>query len=126
MAARIPLALVILAVTLFCGCGPDTIFLRPALDTPTQHVQNGYNFLSIGKIDAASNEFDRAKSLDDRYSPAYVGIGLVQGHRGDFKNGFESMAHARELAANADEIAKADDGYKTLETMLKKSENMSQ
>ena len=122
MALRIPFALLILSVVLFNGCGPDTIFLRPALDTPIQHVQNGYNFLSLGKIDAADNEFNRARSLDDSYSPAFVGIGLVQGHRGDFKSGFESMARARDLAVSAEEIAEVDNGIKTLEAMQKQNE----
>ncbi len=121
MYLRIPIALLTLSLLCFGGCGPDTIFVRPALDTPAQHVQNGYSFLSRGKIDAASDEFNRAISLDDGFAPAYVGIGLVKGHRGDFEAGFEAMARAGELAASAEETAAVERGLQTLEAMQAES-----
>lgn len=121
MYLRTPIALLILSLLFLGGCGPDTIFVRPALDTPAQHVQNGYSFLSRGKIDAASDEFNRAISLDDGFAPAYVGIGLVQGHRGDFESGFKAMARAREVAANAQEAAAVEHGLHALEAMQAES-----
>ena len=39
------------------GCGPDTIFVRPGLDTPAQHVSNGYQLLDRGKVNDACREF---------------------------------------------------------------------
>ncbi|MGD9248318.1 MAG: tetratricopeptide repeat protein, partial [Desulfobacteraceae bacterium] len=62
---------------LFIGCGPDTIFVRPGLDTPSQHVANGHQLLEQGKFDAACREFDRAKELDPSYIRAYVGLGVT-------------------------------------------------
>jgi len=53
------------------------------LDTPVQHVRNGDTLLKAGKIDDAFREFSRAKELDPNYSPAYVGLSLVYGLRGD-------------------------------------------
>lgn len=53
------------------------------LDTPKNHVNNGNLFLKAGKIDDAFREFTRAKELDPNYSPAYVGLGLVYGVKGD-------------------------------------------
>jgi tetratricopeptide (TPR) repeat protein len=117
MYLRNPIALLLLALHLLSGCGPDTIFVRPALDTPTQHVQNGYNFLARGKIDAAGDEFNRAISLDDRFAPAYVGLGLVQGHRGDFEAGFEALARARDVAASAEETADVERGLEALQEL---------
>ena len=117
MYLRNQIALLILPLLFFSGCGPDTIFVRPALDTPAQHVQNGYSFLSRGKIDAASDEFQRAISLDDRFAPAYVGLGLVQGHRGDFEAGFEALARARQVATGAEETAAVQHGLERLKEM---------
>ncbi|MBC2713512.1 MAG: hypothetical protein HGJ94_21680 [Desulfosarcina sp.] len=117
MAKRNSLALLILSLVLIGACGPDTIFLRPALDTPAQHVKNGHSLLARGKIDAANTEFVRAKSLDDGYAPAYVGIALVQGNRGDVDGGVEILNQARGLAATPDEAKAVDRGYELLEEM---------
>jgi Tfp pilus assembly protein PilF len=118
MAKRKYLLPLILAVTtLIVACGPDTVFLRPALDTPQQHVKNGHNLLSRGKLDAARAEFQRAKTLDQRYSPAYVGLALVQGHQGDVAGGFETLEQAKRLAATPDEADEVTRGFERLEEM---------
>lgn len=117
MATCIRLALLVLLSSLMGACGPDTIFLRPALDTPAQHVKNGHNLLDRGKIEAAHTEFVRAKSLDDTYAPAYVGIALVRGHRGDIDGGVEILHQASALAATPDERNAVDQGYDQLERM---------
>jgi len=110
-------ALLMIAVVLVVACGPDVIFLRPALDTPAQHVKNGHSLLTLGKIDAANAEFSRAKSLDDGYAPAYVGLALVQGHRGNIDGGFKMLDKAREIAATPDETRSVENGFETLEGM---------
>ena len=97
------------------ACGPDTIFLRPGLDTPEQHVKNGHNLLSRGKIDAANSEFLRAKSLDRSYAPAYVGIALVQAHRGDLDAGFETLKQAEALTTTLEEEEAVKLGYRRLQ-----------
>jgi hypothetical protein len=99
------------------SCGPETIFLRPALDTPDLHVNNGHRFLALGKLDAAAAEFTRAKKLNDAFVPAYVGIALVQGHQGDVAGGFETLKRARELAATTEELQAVEQGFDTLKTM---------
>ena len=123
MARRNYLALLILSLVLAVACGPDTIFLRPALDTPAQHVKNGHNLLTRGKIDAAHAEFVRAKSLDDGFAPAYVGLALVQGHRGDIEGGVETLDKAREIAVTPDEAESVERGFKTLEEMRSTAHN---
>jgi Tfp pilus assembly protein PilF len=111
----IPLVLALMAVVV--ACGPDTIFLRPALDTPQQHVKNGHNLLSRGKLEAAKAEFERAKTLDERYSPAYVGLALIQGKRGDVAGGFETLEQARRLARTPDEAEDVARGFERLEEL---------
>ena len=123
MARRSYLALLILSLVLLVACGPDTIFLRPALDTPDQHVKNGYNLLTRGKIDAAHAEFARAKSLDDGFAPAYVGLALVQGHRGDIDGGVETLEKARGIATTPDEAKSVERGFETLEGMRSTAQN---
>ena len=111
----IPLLLALMAVVV--ACGPDTIFLRPALDTPQQHVKNGHNLLSRGKLEAARAEFERAKTLDERYAPAYVGLALIKGKQGDVAGGFETLEQAKRLAATPDEADDVARGFKRLEEM---------
>jgi len=117
MARRNDLALLVLSLILFMACGPDTIFLRPALDTPAQHVKNGHSLLTRGKINAANDEFIRAKTLDAGYAPAYVGLALVQGHRGDLDGGFETLDKARGIVATPDEVKAVDHGFDLLEEL---------
>ncbi len=123
MARRNNLAWLVLIWILLVACGPDTIFLRPGLDTPAQHVKNGNILLTRGKIDAANAEFIRAKSLDDGYSPAYVGLALVQGHRGNLDDGFETLEKARGMAATPDEAKEVDRGFDLLEGMRSTAQN---
>ena len=84
----------------FFGCGPDTIFVRPGLDTPSQHVANGHQLLDRGKIDDAYREFERAKELDPKYVKAYVGLGVALGKKGEIDAGMETLALAQRMAAN--------------------------
>jgi len=110
-------------VIFFSACGPDTIFLRPSLDTPAQHVKNGHSLLSCGKIDAANAEFLRATTLDENYVPAYVGIALIQGRRGDVDEGFETLNRAKELTTTVEEKEAVNQGYKQLLEMQSKEIN---
>lgn len=111
------LVLLLLFSLLIGACGPDTIFLRPALDTPVQHVKNGRSFLAQGKLDAANSEFVRARRLDAGYAPAWVGIALIQGYRGDPDGGLVTLDRAMALAASPDERKAVEQGYKALQEM---------
>ena len=103
--------------TLFSGCGPDTVFLRPGLDTPSQHVVNGHQLLDRGKIDDAYREFDRAKELDPNYVKAYVGLGVALGMKGDFEAGMQTMSIAKEKAVSAQDVEDVQRGYEQLNEM---------
>ena len=99
-----------LLILCFCACGPDTIFLRPSLDTPQHHVKNGQCLLDQGKIEAAYNEFLRAKKLDDRYIPAYVGLALAHGKRGDISVGMKTLEQAKSMAVDQAEMDAVNEG----------------
>ena len=73
----------VLCVFFLYACAPTSMESNYWLDTPVHHVRNGNTLLKAGKIDDAFREFSRAKELDPNYSPAYVGLSLVYGLRGD-------------------------------------------
>jgi tetratricopeptide (TPR) repeat protein len=124
MSQRIGTMIPVMAVmALLWACGPDTILVRPGLDTPAQHVANGKKLLERGKIQPAYQEFMRAKELDPNYAALYVGLGLVQGHQGDLAAGLESMAHAREIAKTEEELEWIEEGYRQLYDMFEKIPN---
>ncbi len=65
------------------ACGTMPIEENTWLDTPANHVNNGNILLKAGKVDDAFREFSRAKELDVNYPPAYVGLSLIYGVKGD-------------------------------------------
>ena len=111
---------------LLSGCGPDTVFLRPGLDTPSQHVINGHILLDRGKIDDACREFDRAKELDPDYVKAYVGLGLALGKKGEFDAGMKTLSIAREKAVSVEDIGLVQQGYEQLLEMKRLKQDPEQ
>ena len=104
-------------IVFFVGaCGPDTIFLRPALDTPDQHVKNGYALLKSGKIEAAEMEFTRARDIDDDL-PAHVGLALVRGYRGDIDGGLAMLEQVRSRVDSPDDTRCVERGIAQLKAM---------
>lgn len=108
--------MVVLGVGL-SGCGPDTIFVRPGLDTPAQHVANGHQLLERGKIDDACREFKRAKELDPDYITAYVGLGLALGQKGDIEAGMHNLSIAKHKAVSVKDFEAVQQGYDQLNEM---------
>ncbi|NNF98361.1 MAG: hypothetical protein HKM93_03210 [Desulfobacteraceae bacterium] len=113
----------ICAIFFFIGCGPETIFLRPGLDTPSHHVSNGNKLLDMGKIEDAFQEFSRAKELDPEYTLAYVGMAMVYGHRGEYQLGRQYLAIAESLAGSDEEAAAVHTGLEKMNDMEKKTTN---
>lgn len=103
-----------LVIWILVSCGPDTIFLRPGLDTPSQHLSNGYTLLGQKKFNDAGREFQRALELDPRFADAYVGLGLTYGRCGDLEKGFEALKEARSLARDDREWEKVQNAYEEL------------
>ena len=106
--------LTLLMGLLTVGCGPDTIFVRPGLDTPSQHVANGHQLLERGKIEDAYREFDRARELDPNYVKAYVGLGVALGRKGDIDAGMKNLAIAEKMAKSVQEHEAVQEGYARL------------
>lgn len=110
--------LIIICMNFVYGCGPDTIWVRPSLDTPSQHVANGHQLLEIGKFTDACREFRRARDLDPNYLPAYIGLSLALGRLGDFENGLKQITMAESLAKSDEEKAEVEQGYERLKKLM--------
>ncbi len=89
--------LAVFCLFVLSACGTMHIEENTWLDTPVNHVNNGNILLKTGKIDDALREFSRAKKLDANYSPAYVGLSLVYGVKGDDETSAMYMKEAINL-----------------------------
>jgi hypothetical protein len=110
-------ALLVLCGCWLCGCGPDTIFLRPGLDTPAQHVVNGNALLKQNKLEAAFREFSRARMLEPNFAPAHVGLGKIWGLRGDLEKGRAAMDKAEAVARGETERLAVSEGRRFLDRL---------
>ena len=115
--SKIRCAVVLGILMLSAGCGPDTIFVRPGLDTPSRHVYNGHQLLQRGNLDDACREFERARELDPGYLKAYIGLGVALGRKGDIAAGREVMEQARGLTISQEDRDALQDGYRQLDEM---------
>ncbi len=114
---KIPFVVAGVCMLFLFACGPKAMVPKAKLDTPEHHVTNGIKLLKSGKIDAAFREFNRAKELDPKHSPAYVGLGLVCGYKSDFIAGLESMKNAEKYARGNEQEIAANVGYMRLYIM---------
>ncbi|UCF73213.1 MAG: S-layer homology domain-containing protein [Deltaproteobacteria bacterium] len=101
------------------GCAPKARLPVSALGTPEHHVFTGMKLLEAGKLLDAEREFGLANELDHEYSPAYTGLGLTFGYKGDFKSAFDNMCLAEKLAISKQEQALAYVGFMRLYTQQK-------
>ncbi|NOY77469.1 MAG: tetratricopeptide repeat protein [Calditrichaeota bacterium] len=86
------LLLLVLSVSaLMFSCGPKPIKQQSVMDTPDYHYQMGMRELNRGNLQAAMEEFGRAKALDPKYPGAYVGMGLVYCKQGNFKEAYKAV-----------------------------------
>ena len=107
----------------FISCGPETILLRPNIDTPSHHIDNGYKLMAYGKLDAAIQEFTRARELNTDYAPAYVGLGIAYGMQGNLEKGRALMKQAQSLAQNDEERKEVAMGFEGLDYIEKENQN---
>ncbi len=115
VSATISRVLSLLCLMILVSCGPETILLRPSLDSPSQHVDNGYKLMAYGKTEAALREFNRSIELDETYAPAYVGLGIVFGMQGNLDQGRALMEKARTLARSEEQSKEVEMGFERLE-----------
>ncbi len=91
-----------------------------ALDTPEHHVFSGNKLLEKGDPAGAQREFELAIQLDKKYSPAYVGMGLVFGVQKSYEKAFENMKRAKSLAQKPEDKVNAHVGMIRLYSMERK------
>jgi tetratricopeptide (TPR) repeat protein len=106
----------------FLSCGSETILLRPSLDTPPHHVDNGYKLMAYGKLDPAIQEFTRAKELNASYAPAYVGLGIAYGMQGNLEKGRTLMEQAQKMARDNEERKEVEMGFERLDYIEKENQ----
>lgn len=101
------------------NCAPKEKAPITMLDTPEHHVLSGMRLLEKGKLFDAEREFTYANELDNTYSPAYRGLGLVMGFKGDFNAAFSNMSRAEDMASSKEELVLVYVGYIRLYTQQK-------
>ncbi|MBU0993419.1 MAG: S-layer homology domain-containing protein [Proteobacteria bacterium] len=101
------------------GCGKKPVPPQAELDTPEHHVSNGHKLLTSGNTDDALREFERARDLDPEYAPAYIGIGITLGTKGDYEKGHEAMEKAEKLAKGNTQETSVHVGFMRLYTLCR-------
>ncbi len=119
MFPRVSRFLSLLCLMILVSCGPETILLRPSLDSPTHHVDNGYKLMAYGKTEAAIREFKRSIELDEMYAPAYVGLGIVYGMQGNLVQGRIMMERAQTLVRSEEQRKEVEMGFERLDYIEK-------
>ncbi|MCP3953492.1 MAG: tetratricopeptide repeat protein [Desulfobacterales bacterium] len=87
-------SLLILLVFITFACTQKAAKPQATMDTPEHHVMSGNKLLKAGNYDGAITEFERAKALDPKYAPAYLGLGLGFSYKGDYATGLKQIKKA--------------------------------
>ena len=120
-AKKIFIILAAISLLFFYACGPKLRAPKVELDTPEHYVANGNKLLKAGKIDVAFREFNKAKELNTTFSPAYVGLGLVDGFRDNLINGLKTMKEAKKYAQGDEQKIAVNVGFMRLYIMGKEN-----
>lgn len=120
----------LLVLTVFCilfafgvmitSCAKPPRKPEAALDTPEHHVFSGNKLLEKGDYAGAQREFELALQLDRKFSPAYVGLGLVFANQKNFEKAYENMKKAKGLAEKPDDKVNAHVGMIRLYSLERK------
>jgi len=98
-----PIASLIAAFLLIVSCAPTPRVPSSQLDTPDHHTFTGLKLLDQEKYSDAQREFELALQLDDKYSKAYIGIGLVKTYTADFNSAWDNLEKGAKYANTDDE-----------------------
>ena len=99
---------VFLLCALFYGCSLKGGNLPESyLDTPEQHALNGFKFISKQRVLDAQREFKESLATNPEYSPAYRGLALAYGMKGEFQAAYDSFDKAMRYAKSPEEKALA-------------------
>jgi hypothetical protein len=113
-------AILVFLGVMITSCAAPPRKPEAALDTPEHHVFSGNKLLDKGDYAGAQREFDLAIQLDRKYSPAYVGLGLVFGYQNNFDKAYENMKKAKSLAEKPDDKVNAHVGMIRLYSLERK------
>ncbi len=92
-----------MAISIVMGCASRGIVKQSQMDTPEHHYLTGSDLLDKSDLDGAFAEFEQARVLDPKYSPAYVGLGLVTVEKGNSKDAFKLLKAADRYADTNDQ-----------------------
>lgn len=82
---KILFAFSLMVLLIFSGCGPKPIEKESVLDTPDNHYRQGLRSYNRGDLQGAAEAFKRATALDPDYAGGYVGLGLVEAEKENYK-----------------------------------------
>ncbi len=102
---NISVVLFLIILFIIPGCGPKPLQKESILDTPDNHYRQGLRSFNRGDLEGAAEEFNRATALDPDYAGGYVGLGLVEAEKENYKQAFDLIDKG--IAKNKDFI----DGY---------------
>ncbi len=93
------------AILLIVACGPTARVPVSQLDTPEHHFFTGMRMFDQEKYVDAQREFELALQLDDKYSKAHTGIGLVRMYitPPDFNGAWDRLQKGAKYAKTDDE-----------------------
>jgi len=109
-------ALVLVVLLILSGCGPKPIEKESILDTPDNHYRQGMRSYNRGDLQGATEEFNRATALDPDYAGGYIGLGLVEAEKENYKEALDLVDKG--IGKNKDFI----DGYIAKGRILVKQE----
>jgi len=104
-------SLLILLAFITFACAQPAAKPEATMDTPEHHVMSGHKLLKAGNYDGAITEFERAKALDPKYAPAYLGLGLGFSYKGDYEAGLKQMKKAAGYAKSDQQKVDVNVGY---------------
>ncbi len=104
-------SLLILLAFITFACAQQAAKPQATMDTPEHHVMSGNKLLKAGNYDGAITEFERAKALDPKYAPAYLGLGLGFSYKGDYEAGLKQMKKAAGYAKGDSQKYDVEIGY---------------
>jgi Flp pilus assembly protein TadD len=113
--ARLAIGCILFLCGMLMACGPETIMVRPSLDTPAHHVTNGDILLKQGKIAGALREFQRANELAPDNVSALIGLSKVYSRLGDAGRAKAALDQAAPLAASESERCAIQEAYRQLQ-----------
>lgn len=112
--ARVTNGCALLFCVMLLACSPETILVRPGLDTPTHHLANGDILLKQDKLTDALREFQRASELDPGNVRALVGLANVHNRLGDSVQARKSLDRAALAATSDAERGVIQEAYRSL------------